>query len=415
VVSLLALVVLPAGAVTSLTVNGATSGTITMPSWAVIRCNTSAAGAWVRFVIGPDLNGNGHLDAAEPVIAVWRSVTDGGWMDEDPASGAIKVSECLFGSGSGAMVFQAVDQDGSTVGHVYSFNYTHPGQSISGTVLYDNGSPAAVIVSTALTEHISTFCFTDASGHYTLYMAAGKHAIGAFSNTEGGGVPCVPRLRWVDLASSAAVTGINFTMLRGSGPQIVGAVTEGDTSRPVPGVLMEAQEISSGQEVTGFTNIDGDYALNVSAGTWRVQTNTRWQSAGPYADPAAQEVVVSSTNVTVNIALAHLTGRIYGIVTGPGGIVVPQSGVRVEPMAGNGFECEANGQGHYEIWLPAGSYNAFARDDGQNYACLSADMVNLTVPPSHRADFSLVARPYTLSGRVVLEGKIGRASGRERV
>jgi len=408
-VAIVALLALPAGAVTWLTVNGATSGTISIPGAIIVRSNASAVGARVRFVIGADLDGSGQVETGEPVLGANGWVQDGGWTDEDGAAGVVQLTDYLDGRVGGSMVIQAVDENGTTVGHVYSMNYTHPAQSVSGTVLYNDGTPGAGLMVSLATDGPFTAYFTDAAGNYVLYLPPGRHPIGAFTNTEGGSSSRsyrgVPIAKWIELAPGEAKTGQNFTMYVAPGPDIVGTVTEADTSNPVPGILVSAEETTTQERVSAFTDINGDYSLRVFAGTWRVRTDV-WEDAGPYGNASDQTVPVGSHDVTVDFALPRYTTRIYGIVTGPGGIVIP--GVEAQAYDASHdsyFWGRCNAIGRYEIWVPAGSYQVGAYDYvGGNYTLLNSAVRSVTVPPNQQADFSLIARAYTFSGRVVFEG-----------
>jgi hypothetical protein len=406
-IAIVALVALPASAVTWLTANGTTSGTITTPGNIVIRCNASATGARLRFVVGADLDGSGQLEAGEPVLGTLGTVTDGGWTDEDATSGVVQLSGYVEVNVGGPIVLQAVDENGTTVGHVYSMNYTHPAQSVSGTVLYNDGSPGAgLLVSTMMESNLGTVCFTDAAGKFALYLPAGQNLIGVVSNTEGGGFSRsqrgVPLMHWVDLGAGAAKTGENFTMYIGPGSDITGTVTESDTGHPVPAVSVMAQETSTFETVSALSDINGGYALHVFPGTWTVRAEASGQ-AGPYGDPAEQNVVVGSSNVVVDFSLPHLDYRIYGIVTGPGSAAVSTAWVWAQGTSGYG-EASTNGQGHYEIWVTPDSYWVGPSDESGNCTFLTASIAAVTVPPSTRVDLSMVARGYTASGRVTFEG-----------
>ncbi|UCH35604.1 MAG: carboxypeptidase regulatory-like domain-containing protein [Armatimonadota bacterium] len=403
----LAVAALPANAVTWMTVNGATSGTINTPRNITMRCDTST-GARVRFVLGSDLDSSGQLEAGEPVLVGISSVRDGSWTDEEPASGVLQVTEYLPIRVGGSVVVQAVDQDGTTVGHGFSLNYTHPAQSVSGTVLYDDGTPAAGVAVAAITEgEPAAMYFTNAAGNYALFLQPGQHAIGALPNIEGAfsrSLRGVPVLDWIDLSAGEAKTGLNFTMHVGSGPDIAGTVTEGDTSRPVPGALVETWDTSTGEQVAAFTDIAGNYSLRVFPGDWNVGT---WVEAhGPYGRPTGKLVTVGSSDVTVNFSLPRYANRVYGIVTGPGGVVPPDAWVwaKLPTQGTEQFEIPVNGAGRYELWLPGGTYYVAPFDEGGHYTLLMTDVALVTVPGDQRRDFSMQSCPYTVSGRVTFTG-----------
>jgi len=411
-VSVMGLVAAPAGAVTWLTVNGQTGGTITMPGWLVMRCDTSAVGATVRFVVGSDLNGNGHLDMGEPITVHLTAVRDGGWTDEDPATKIVQFSDYADMGARGPMVMAAIDDDGSTVGLVGSADYIHPAQSISGTVRYDDGSPAEGLIVTTYVGGMGgppVASFTDAAGNYTLYLPAGLQHLGVITEFAGWGLPThrkrgVPLLAWVNLAPGEAKTNQNFTLHVVPGPDIEGTVTEGDSGSPVPGILVGAENNSTGEFAEAYTDITGHYTLQVFPGTWQVMTGIEGD-AGPYGNPMPATVVVGDLDVTQDLSLPRLSNRIYGIVTGPGGISIPGADAEARRTSDEAFFwSRCNAQGHYEMWVPAGSYYVGGHDDvGRNYA-MPGSALQVTLPPDRRADFSLVARPYILSGRVTFQG-----------
>ena len=407
-IAVVSLAALPAGAVTWVTANGATSGTFNTPGPVALRANTSAVGARVHFLLGTDLNGNGQMDAGEPVLAPMGTVADGGWMDEDPTSGVVQTTFTIPVYVGGSVVVQAVDQNGTTVGHIFSLNYTHPGQSIAGTVLYDDGAPAAGLMVSTMSEE-GTAYFTNASGGYVLYLSPGQQAVGVAANTDSGGQFSraqrgVPVWRWVDLSVSEAKTGVNFTFLRGTGPDIVGTVTESDTALPVPGCPVRAEENTTLESVLTMADINGNYRLPVFPGTWTVRSEVRGTD-GPYTDPVEQTVPVSATDVTADFSLPRFSNRIYGIVTGPGALPVTSGWVdAISTATFDWYESLSNGQGHYEIWLPADTYWVGPYDDASALTFLTANVPQVTVPPAARTDLTMISRPYTLSGRVTLAG-----------
>jgi len=395
---LLALSPVGGEAATWLTVNGATGGVLTTPGELVLRCDVSAAGGRVRFIEGADLDGNGRLDAGEPVFACLAAVQDDGWTDEEAASAVVQFSARFNSRAIGPVVIQAVDEDGSAVAHVYSMDYTHPAQSVSGAVRYEDGTPGAGRIVREQVGETSWVAFTGADGSYTLHLPAGGHAIRV---KEMGGEGGTPAPDWVDLAAGAAKTGENFTALRATGPKITGVITESDTGHAVPGVLVNATEIYTQRNAVTWADAEGNYTLHVSAGTWRVAA-TVYDLAGPYGN-ATQDVAVTNTDVDVDLVLSRLSNRIYGAVTGPGSVAVT-SGWVYATGATNRSSGSTNGQGRYEMWLPGDTYEVKVHDAAGNYACPTTSVGHVTVPAGGRADVAMVARGSTLSGRVVVTG-----------
>jgi len=400
----------PAGAVTWLTVNGVTSGTVNTPGAIALRCNTSAPNATVRFVIGCDLNGNGQLDASEPVMGIMGTVTDQGWTDEDAGVGTVQLTSPIPVYVGGSLVVQAVDENGTTVGHVYSMNYVHPGQYIAGTVLNSDGTPGAglMVATTSFSEGAGTVYFTDAGGNFVLYLPAGRQAVTVAANTEGGGFSStsrsVPAATWLDLAAGEAKTGVHLTFWRAAGHDITGTVTEQDSGHPAPGALVVAGNASTYDEAYTLTNINGQYSLRATPGTWMVSTWVRGD-AGPYGDAAPQQTTVDANDVTVNLSLPRFANRIYGIVTRSGGIVLSGLGVEAEnTTTWDYYESTTNGLGRYEIWAPAGDYDVFPYDDTDNYTLLASGVRSMTIPADQRVDFTMLQCTYTISGRSLFAG-----------
>jgi hypothetical protein len=409
-VLLIACVAQPAGAVTWLTVNGLTSGTINTPGAITVRCNTASASATVRFVIGADLNGNGQLDAADRVMGILGTVKDQGWTDEDATVGTVQLTTQVPVYVGGSLVVQAVDGNGTTVGHVYSLNYTHPGQYIAGTVLNADGTPGAglLVANTSFARGVGTVYFTDAGGNFVLYLPAGRHAIAVSPNTEGGSLTqtarSVPTVMWLDLAAGEAKTGVHFTFWHPPGQKILGTVREQDTSLPVAGALVRGINTSTYDEAYAFTNVVGQYSLHATPGSWIVATEMRG-SVGPYGDAASQYTTVSDSDVSLDLALPRLSNRIYGIVTRSGGIVLPGLRVQAEnTTTWDYYGGETNGLGRYEIWAPPGQYQVSPYDDSSNYTIPVSSMRTVTIPTDQRADFTMVPCPYTISGRAVFAG-----------
>lgn len=416
-VSVIGLAAFPAGAVTWLTVNGATGGTVSgnMPGSIVFRCDTSTAGATVHFLMGADLNGNGRFDAGETVFGTWIA-RDTGWMDEDASQKIVQATSYPVDSAGirgGPILMAAVDEDGSVVAHTYSMDYTHLGQSISGRLRWDDGTPGAGLAVAAGAEGtLQPWCITDAAGNYTLYVPAGLHVLrvavdwGVLGLLESAYVPTVA---WVNVGLGEAKTGVNFTLHVASGPRIKGTVTEGDTGHPISGIQVEAHNESTDDLVDARTDIDGNYVLQLCPGTWQVEAKMINSITGayPYDSPASGDIILGSSDVTINFECPRLSDRIYGIVTGPGGtIIYPVGGHAVSEYDHEDYMGDCNNQGHYEMWLPAGTYSVWGQDSSWDHANYQgSDSIEVTLPPNaQRADFSLAAYSYTLSGRVTFSG-----------
>jgi hypothetical protein len=414
-VTLLALCIIglatsPVGAVTWLTVNGLTSGTLTTPGWLALRCDVSSAGGRARLVLGFDLNGNGQLDSGEPIMMILGSASDGGWLDEDTGAAVLRLSYYVRWPIAAPVVICALGDDGSKVEHAYALDYAHTGQYVSGSVRYEHGTPATgVILGPVGPGLLVPGCVTDAVGNYTMWLPMGPNVIMPEWSPWQSYDVAVPEARWVDVAVGEGKTGVNFTVIAApvaDTVKIIGTVRENDTGVPVPGVSVTAMNTETYDQVSGFSDINGSYTLPVKAGTWEVTVSLEdmvelvtW----PYGEPPAQTVAVSSADVTVDFQVARCDNRIWGWLTGSATTAYPGAGV----IAWGGSVWRAglaNSQGRFEIWVPGGMY--YLRGDAEftDFASPKPATQTITVPPDQQTVVPLLPRDSVLSGRVTFAG-----------
>jgi len=393
-------------AVTSLTVNGQTSGTLTTPASLVMRANTSAAAETVRFVIGIDANQNGVLDAGEGLVEA-LPVRDGAYNDESSQAQVVQFtlprSNIPMGVW-GRFVVAALGQDGSIVEHGYQLTGPSTSQTISGTVRDSAGSPVAgamvsafVIDKEGKTDEPADVAVTSPAGVFSMTVAPGQYEVMANPGPEEG-VPSVPALYRFGLASGQSRTGLKFTLdvTQGAPYTIEGTLT-GPTGEPV--VYYRVMAFLSDNERATYTDIEGHYRLHVTSGAWTVSPNAVADRGYYYYSGSQQEVSVPPNKANVDFSMSVASSYCSGRVTDQSAAAVADAGVSTWSTPEH-YEVRlpCNAQGKYVLYLPAATYQAQGR--GNAYGFDAAGTANFTVPPNTTADLTLHTNSITISGRV---------------
>ena len=163
-------------------------GVITLDITGLTNTETVTVQRWL------DLNGNGSIDAGEPMIDAFK-ITDnnitnaliGGItninvpFDTNPTNGAITTAlNCAWALDNmvGQYVFQVVSPSGrfSPVTATFAVTNAALGQSVSG-IIYSNGVPCPNAVVWALDQQaddLTGAAVADSSGHYLLTLAPGR-------------------------------------------------------------------------------------------------------------------------------------------------------------------------------------------------------------------------------------------------
>jgi protocatechuate 3,4-dioxygenase beta subunit len=393
-------------AVTSLTVNGQTSGTLATPTQLVMRANTSAAAETVRFVIGIDANQNGVLDAGEGLVEA-VPIRDGAYNDESSQAQVVQFtlprSNIPMGIW-GRFVVAALGQDGSMVEHGYQMTGPSTSQTISGTVRDSAGNPVAGAMVNALAidkegfaDEPADVAVTSPAGVFSMTVAPGQYEVMANLPNEED-VQSVPALYRFGLASGQSRTGLKFTLdvTQGAPYTIEGTLT-GPGGEPVVEHFVTA---SSGSDWRGAsTDIEGHYRLHVTSGTWTVSPNAVADRGYHYYSGSQQAVSVPPNKAGVNFSMSIASSYCSGRVTDQSAAAVPDAGVHAwtTPQQYDVI-LPCNAQGKYVLYLPAGTYHAGAR--GNVYGFDTAGNANFTVPPNATADFTLHTNSIAISGRV---------------
>ncbi|HEX5479998.1 MAG TPA: carboxypeptidase regulatory-like domain-containing protein [Dehalococcoidia bacterium] len=272
--------------------------------------------------------------------------------------------------------FQLGGKAGAT-GHAVLNIHEPPGGSISGTVRDTLGDP---IAGAQVNVSKDTCCLNDTTtsgvdGTYTMTdLVPGTYSV--YADAEGftgayfgGGSSAVPQA-YVDVASGADVTGIDFALTpTGS---IAGRVTDSD-GNPITGAYVSATSTGCCGFKQATSGADGTYVIDdVDAGTYLVQV-----SAGGYATEfydntfdynAATPVGVQSGATTSGIDFGLADGAtISGVVRAPDGTPLAGASVYAQTVVCCGFGDGAttDSDGHYTLVdLAPGSYTVSAYASG---------------------------------------------------
>lgn len=235
-----------------------------------------------------------------------------------------------------------------------------PGAMISGTVRWDDGSPAAdvAVAGAGLGALTTAASATDSAGRYTIGpFAAGT--VGVLATRKGG-----PRFKFggtdrsdyrnVVVASGQVRSGVDLT--KGRGGRSVSGVVLGPDDRGISGALVIA-----GFEA-GASAFPGEHALSDDEGRFVIDdvadgAFTLWASHPDYAEGEEHHIKAGATGVIVKLGVS---GVVRGRVVDGDGAVTSFS-VELAPSHGSGGSRSAvPGERHpterLEVRDPAGAF-----------------------------------------------------------
>ncbi|HWF19367.1 MAG TPA: carboxypeptidase regulatory-like domain-containing protein [Verrucomicrobiae bacterium] len=412
--------------VTPTNIDSASVGTVTLQITGV------SAGANVLIQKFVDYNGNGAVDAGEPMIQSFQVTDNHAFVfngvtntavpgDSNPTSGAITVvlnaiNNGIVGGTSGKFVFK-LSSPGGVFSPLYkAFTVTATTNSgygtITGTVTYNGSAIAnpAVVVFTPSTINGNTSAggtFANSSGSYTVKVVPGSYVVGALKSNYVSNVGSSAHI--VTVTAGATVTN-NLTVVAAT-ETISGKFYDTNTSVGLAGFLMPAQT-TNGNLAVGFTDVNGNFKIPVISGQWKISSNERTLGMLGYLRPQ-NSTKVNATNGSVsgvNIAVTKATAMIYGRFVDNLGNPVPnvdlyaddgQSQYESEAITdGNGYYfagANSSASANWNVGLntpldPALQYYDFT--DSYNGA-------NLISGEALSEDFGAVAAPYKITGSVL--------------
>ncbi len=283
-----------------------------------------------------DLNGNGVVDANDPLVDVF-SIADGGVTliggvtnisapyDTNPAAGTITTA-LSFAPSLESMVGQKIYRVISNppgaftpVTAVLTVTNAATGQSVSGMV-YSNGVtplPNAVVVAlSAANQNYFSGTIADNSGHYFLTLAPGSYVLLA---TMPGFYADQGFAAEVTLTNGMSAT--NDLVLTNGTVAISGSVFDAVSSNALGGVFLQAQcQISQHHQLfeIGFTDTNGNYTFGVTSNNWKIKAEDDRLAHRGYLTPQNNVLTVDASSGSVTNAgfgLYRGNALFYGQVT----------------------------------------------------------------------------------------------------
>lgn len=281
-----------------------------------------------------DANGNGTVDAGEPMMEAFKIKESGAMVfngvtnvsapyDSNSATDAI-TTKLNFGPPlplmdiAGQQIFRVTSPTGrfSPVTATLTVTNAQLPQSVSGTV-YSNGVaglPYAMVVALSLEAGNNTFAgaaMADGTGHYYLTLPAGQYGLlGLYPGY------------YVDqnLAPSVTLTnGITATndlyATNSTAPVIAGHIYDAANSNALGGVFIQATESGGSLFAIGFTDTNGDFSMPVTSNNWKLKLDGSQLAHRAYIVPENSSASVSTALGSVsnkNLALYKGNALYYG-------------------------------------------------------------------------------------------------------
>jgi hypothetical protein len=266
---------------------------------------------------------------------------------------------------------------------------------------------------------IEYYAYTDENGHYEITgVPAGDYVIAAI---RPGMEPAEQPVTIT--ANSVARVDFTLTLVRPRLGTIVGTVTNAETKAPIQGADVYAVYYAPMPMAGGIGPMGGGAVIFPDPDQCIMYTQTDEQGHYKLLVPVAvtaiavykdgfvpKEVpvsVVEDGTITVDVELSpyktvKLSGHVSVVGEGDGGSLVPVSGATVTAVPVDTplmvvYSAETDGEGYYEISLPAFTYAVYASKDN-----LYAESVTLTLTEDTTQDFVLSQEtppPTLLGGR----------------
>jgi len=370
-----------------------------------------------------DLNGNGSIDAGEPLVDMFK-IVDGGAMviggvtnvsvpfDHNSAPGAITtslsfISTLVFDNMVGHFVYQVSSPTANWPAVTAAFAVTNAalGQWITGTV-YSNGVPfpnAVVVVQDQQANNPVGGVVADGSGYFTVALPPSGYALIA-----GG-----PNLHY-DFSTAPFVTltnGMTSTndLQVTSGTTVVsGKVYDTANSNGVGGVLMTLE--SGDLFAIALTDANGNYSTALPPSFWKIKAAKERLGRRAYlvADDALQVDATGGDVSNANVPLWKGTALFYGRITDasntPFANVEIDVGTSGQGYSGKGFS-DANG--YYAAAVLGDGTNWWSCDASSgkssalsSYVVNTYDLQVLTGNETVRQDFVALPATGRISGHV---------------
>jgi hypothetical protein len=414
---------LPALSVTPSVISNTYPGVITLNITGLTNTEKVTIQKWL------DGNGNGLIDAGEPMIDTFN-ITDGGAsiiggitninvpFDSNPTNGAITTTlNCpaalLLDNMVGHYVFRLVSPTGrfSPVTATFAVTNATLGQSISG-IIYSNGVtpfPYAVVVAQdQQANNPAGATVADATGHFFLTLPSSSYTLIAGMPSFYYDQSVAPS---VILTNGMAATN-NLYLTNGT-VTISGNVYDATNSNGIGGLMLLLQ--SGSLFAIAFTDTNGNYSAAVTPSFWKIKAVKQRLTRRAYVFPEATfQVDATGGNVTnANIALPKGNALFYGRVTDISN--TPYANIEIDGSTGNGSTAnsydskgysDANGYYTVAVLGDLTNYWSCSANDGKNSTLLANYILNtfanINFAPNQVTLENFIALPATatISGHV---------------
>lgn len=388
-----------------------------------------AAGQTVDVDRYADLNGDGEVDAGEPLMHHF-TITDGqvpriGGQrnlnvpgdDDGQQDGSIQAK--LFYPGvspldriAASYLYQVSDPLSLLPFASASLTVTQNttlSQGVHGTITAaGTGLPLPHAMVALIANDLVSGTVTDASGQYTLYAPPGSYAV----------IPVFPGYVVNQGDGSVDVMSAQFTTkdmaLASANLTVSGSVTDASAGVGLPGMFVICE--SSSLFAAGFTDAAGNYTVQVTSGQWNISPNPEDAAALGYVSFWDETQTNITANLTRNFTLPKATALVFGTVQDGQGH--PVLGLRMRGH--NQSNQEPGGRtfapdGAYSIGVLAGAWNVGPSQDEVIALGYLPEDTTLSVQAGQalRHDFTLQNLTITahVSGRLVRDTASGPGIG----
>jgi hypothetical protein len=371
-----------------------------------------------------DLNGNGALDAGEPLIDAFK-ITDGEAsviggvtnlnvpFDSNPAAGAITTTLSFalpLENIVGQHIYRLVSPTHRFTPQETTFLVTNAplAQSLAGTV-FMSGTPVpnALVQALALPDNIyAGAAVAGSNGQYLLNLSPGTYSLAATATNAYFDTSLTP-----PVVLAAGMSATNNLFLTNGTAIISGQVYDADSSNTLGGVSLEL-DLKSGSLVSyAFTGTNGNYSAGVASNKWGIRLSSERMARRAYVVPQINALSVDTTLGSVtnaNLALTKGGALFYGSVTDASnnplanvdiGFITTSSQDKA-----SGYS-DTNGNYTVAVWDGSNVWASYPLNNNfpwfSNFVFSQSTGTNLAVGQAFLQNFTGLPATATISGRLL--------------
>jgi hypothetical protein len=371
-----------------------------------------------------DVNGNGVIDAGEPLMDSFR-IGDGSvkviggvtnlnvpW-DSNPSPGAITTVLNLsqpVERAIGNHMFRVSSPFGNFTPqtNIWMVTNANLGQTVSGTIS-EGEVPVPYAMAVALSLPDTDFAgsvFADASGHYSIHLDPGTYVIMPTLPNYFTDQSLAPQ---VTLTNGGSATANLFLTNGSSGYTLSGQVLDATNSAPLGGVFLQFE--SGNRFAIGFSDNNGNYSAALSPSFWKIKFESSRLPRRAYvvSQNNVQVDLTGGSAANVNLPLIKANALFYGRFTNNVGAPFPNIDFfaqdNSQQLKAEGFS-DANG--NYVVAVFANGTDQWNNmiDSGQNpqlqgfLASGTSGSVPIAAGQAIRQDFTAIQSTTQISGHV---------------